>query len=261
MFRGKAAVGVCVLCAFALSAVVAQSAAGAIKGTTGFTCKEKKEAGGAGFSDAHCKTAVGTGAKFEHVGIPEGVTTEGRVTNTLTGGATEPAFLHSVQSGVELELKATETVGEALGSNKVNAEGEHFAEGTGKTTYSGVTVVKPAGKGCVVKGGEIVTKELRGTSLGQGMEGKLTPASEETFATFTIEGCTIAALNGVYEVKGSINCSGQGSTVICDRTATTAQKTLKLRGQTAGVSVTTTATGRKNSTEPFTPLGVTTVET
>ncbi len=263
MFKVRAIVGVCALCALALSAVTAQSAVGAIKGTTGFTCKEKKEPGGVGFSGAHCKEseAVLSGAKFEHVSIPEGVTTEGRVTNTNTEGTLLPVRMHSVNAGVEVELQANKMVGEATGTNKVNAEGEHFSEGTGKTTYSEVTVLKPAGKGCKVKAAEITTKTLKGTSLGTGMEGKLEPIEGETFAEFEVEACTIAALNGVYKITGSIKCPGDGATVVCTKAATTAQGTLKMRGQKAGIEGTTTATGRKNSTEPYTPLAVTTIET
>ncbi|HEV7564125.1 MAG TPA: hypothetical protein VGO24_11565, partial [Solirubrobacterales bacterium] len=223
--------------------------------------KEKKEPGGAGFSDQHCKVGVGSGAKFEHVPVPENLTTEGRVTNTTTGGETQVARLLSTQSGVQEELQATGTLGEATGENKKAANGEHFIEGTGTTTYTGVTVTKPAGKGCKVKGGEVKTNLLRGTSAGQGMEGKLEPAVGETFAEFTMEGCTVAALNGIYKVTGSIKCSGEGATVLCTHNATTEQGTLRLRGQKAGVEVNTTATARANNTEAFTPGGVTTVET
>jgi hypothetical protein len=260
MFKARAVIGVCVVCALAVGVVSVQGAAAAIKGTTGFTCKERKEAGGAGFSDAHCKEAVETGAKFEHVAIAQNQATEGRVTNTSTGGELVPARLKSVIAGVEVELQANKTVGEATGENKLSGE-EHFSEGTGKTTYSEVSVTKPAGKGCKVKGTEFSTNLLKGTSLGTGMEGKLEPAEGTKFGEFTIEGCSIAALNGLYEITGSIKCPGVGSTVLCTHAATTAQGTLKMRGQKAGVEVSTTATARANSTEPFTPLAVTTVET
>lgn len=251
------------LCALAFSAFAAQSAAAATNGTTGFTCKEKKEPGGAGFSGAHCRAAdaVASGAKYEHVAIAQNQVTEGRVTNTATGGETTAARLRSTLAGVEVELQATGTLGEATGTNKLAANGEHFIEGTGQTTYSGVTVTRPAGKGCKMKGGELKTKLLRGTSAGQGMEGKLEPAEGETFAEFTIEGCSIAALNNVYKLTGNIKCPGDGATVLCTHAATTAQGTLKWSGQKAGVEVTTTATGRANSTEAFTPLAVTTIET
>jgi hypothetical protein len=263
MNRPRAAVGLCLLCAVAIAALGVQTALGATNGTTGFTCKEKKEPGGAGFSGPHCTAAdvVGTGAKYEHVAIPEGTTTEGRVTNTTTEGKTVPAKLRGSVSGVEVELQATGSLGLATGTNKKAGGGEHFIEGVGSTTYTGVTVTKPAGKGCKVKGGELATKELRGTSAGQGMEGKLEPASGTEFASVTIEGCSIAGLNNTFPITGSIKCPGDGATVLCTHAAVTAQNTLKFAGQKAGIEVTTTATGRANSSEAFTPLAVTTVET
>lgn len=255
MLRTRAIVGICVLSAIAFSAVAVQGATGAIKGTTGFTCKEKKEAGGVGFADAHCREAIGSGAKFEHVAIAENVTTEGRVTNTTVGK------LQGTISGVVVELQATEAEGLATGTNKKTAEGEHFSEGTGFTEFRGVTVTKPAGKGCKVPGGAIVSTELRGTNLGQGMEGKLEPVVGTTFMTVSIEGCSIPSLNNKFPVAGSIKCPGTGSTVECTHAATTAQGTLSFGGQKAGIEVTTTATGRANNKEPYTPLAVTTVET
>lgn len=255
MIRVKAVVGVCALCALAFSAVAVQSAAGAIKGTTGFTCKEKKEAGGVGFADAHCREAVASGAKFEHVVIPENVTTEGRGINTTVGK------LQGSISGVLVELQATEVETTATGTNRKTAEGEHFSEGTGLTEFRGVTVTKPAGKGCKVPGGTLTTNKLKATNLGQGMEGKLEPVEGTTFLTVPIEGCTVESLNNKFLVTGSIKCPGTGATVECTHAATTAQATLKFGGQKAGIEVVTTATGRANSTELYTPLAVTTIET
>jgi hypothetical protein len=251
------------LCLLAIGAIAVPGAS-ATTGTTAFTCAKKATEGGAGFSKEHCKPsdAVATGAKFEHKAIPENTTTEVRVTNAKTGTGTETATvakLRSVRAGVELELQATGVEDIAEMQNKI-VGGEPVISGTGVTTYSGVTVTKPAGKGCTVEGGKIVTKLLAGTSAGQGMEGKLTPATGTTFATFTISGCSVSALNGTYEVTGSIKCPGEGATVLCTHTATTAQNTLLLGGQKAGIEVATTFSGRANSTQAFTPLAVTTVE-
>jgi len=261
MISRRVGIALCVLCTFALSAIGAQSAFGVTNGTTGFTCKEKKEPGGAGFSGAHCKAsdAVETGAKYEHVAIPENVATEGKAVNQGTSGEKLTARMLSVVSGVAVELQATETVSEATGTNKKSGTGEHFVEGFGKATFSGVTVTKPAGKGCKVSGGEVVTKELRGISVG--MEGKLEPASGTTFLEVTIEGCSLAALNNTYPVTGSLRCPGDGATAVCTHAETTALGTLKFGGQKAGVEATTTATGRAKPTEAFTPVAVTTVET
>jgi hypothetical protein len=257
MIRVKAVIGVCALCAFVFSAVAVQSAAGAVNGTTGFTCKEKKEPGGVGFADAHCSTAVGTGAKFEHVAIPEGVETKGTGTNAKTAGETTASTLEKIRgslSGVEVEIQATEAEATASGTNKLGAE--HYIEGTGVAKFSGVTVTKPAGKGCKVTGGTVTTKLLRATSLGQGMEGKLEPAEGTVFASVSIEGCSIASLNNTFPVTGSIKCPGVGATTSCTHAATTAQNTLKFGGTKVGVEGVATASGPENI-----PLVATTVET
>jgi len=260
MRRIKAVIGLCVVCALAIGVVGAQGATAAIKGTTGFTCKATG-LGGAGFSDAHCKTAVASGAKFQHVAIAENVKTEGRVTNERTASettASTPTRLLTVIAGVVVELQANKTEGLATGTNKKNGSGEHLIEGVGSTTYSEVTVTKPAGKGCKVPGGKITTKELRGISTG--MEGKLEPAVGTEFMTVTVEGCTIAALNQNYPITGSVQCPNTGVTIVCTHAATTALGTLKFGGQKAGVEVATTATARANSTEEYTPVAATTIE-
>jgi hypothetical protein len=259
MMRIKAVIGVCVACALAIGVVGAQGATAAIKGTTGFTCKATA-AGGAGFSDAHCKTAVASGAKFAHVAIPLNLKTEGRVTNEKTASettASSPARLLTTIAGVVIELVANKTEGLATGMN-IEKAGEHLIEGFGTTTYSEVTMTKPAGKGCKVPGGKLTTEELRGISTG--MEGKLEPAVGTTFMTVTIEGCSVAGLNGKYQITGSVQCPNTGATIICTDAATTALGTLKFGGQKAGVEVATTATARAKSTEEFTPVSATTIE-
>jgi hypothetical protein len=260
MRRIRAVIGLCVVCALAIGAVGAPGATAAIKGTTGFTCKPAT-VGGAGFSDAHCKTAVASGAKFEHVAIPENVKTEGRVTNEKTASettASTPAKLLTVIAGVVVELNANKTEGLATGINTKNGSGEHVIEGFGATTYSEVTVTKPAGKGCKVAGGKITTKELRGISTG--MEGKLEPAVGTEFMTVSIEGCTIAALNNNYPITGTVQCPNSGATIICTHAGTTTLGTLKFGGQKAGVEVATTATARAGSSQEYTPVSATTIE-
>lgn len=259
--RTKGLAALCLFCALFLGALTAQGAVAAIKGTTGFTCK--KLGPGHNFTGAHCKESdfkAGAG-EYEHIAIAANTKTEGQISSEITGGETQVGKLMSVIAGVAVEMQATTAENSATGENKVTEAGEHFSEGTGFTSFSGITVTKPAGKGCKVKGEKVVTTELRGTSLGQGMEGKLEPVTGTLFAKFEIEGCSVAALNGVYEVKGSIKCPGDGATVICTDAATTAQGTLTMRGSKTGVEVTTTASARANSTEPYTPVAVTTIET
>lgn len=262
--RGRrVAIGVGVIACLLL--VLGAQSAGAVTGTTAFTCKKKAIEGGSGFSDAHCRTEVGSGAKYEHVAIPAGTKTELLVTNAQTAEnttASQSAILGGVLSGVAVELTAKEVKNEGTFENSVAANGEHFVHGTGKTTYTGVVVKKPAEKGCVVKEEKVTTNTLTGTSAEQGMAGRLTPAEAGgVFAQLTIEKCSVEALNNTFPITGSVKCSGVGSTALCTHAEITAQGTLKFGGQKAGVDVGTTFTGRAPGDPSYTPLGVTTVST
>jgi hypothetical protein len=110
-----------------------------------------------------------------------------------------------------------------------------FAHGTGVITYKEVTVTAPAGKGCKVKTEEVVTKELTATTKGLENQLNFTPAAGETFAEFTVEGCSIAALNHVYTAKGSVKGTIEGATTRTTHAGTTEQNTLTLSGQKAGI--------------------------
>lgn len=264
--------GFCLLCALAFGAIADQAAA-ASKGTTGFTCKKVTPAvGTAGFSKAHCTPAdaVSTNANYEHVAIAANTTTKGKTTNTTTEGIRQPFILASVQSGVEEELRAGTVEGEGWGENVVDpVTGEHFGRGEGSTVYKEVEMTKPAGKGCRVfesEGGAegvVKTQLLKGTTLGQGDAGKVEPASGSTFAIFFISGCSVAALNGKYEVTGSLRGEVNGATTSFTVAGIKAQGTLKLRGQNAGIGGTTTAVAKDEAAGDveYTPVSATTVET
>lgn len=262
--RGRrVAVGVGIV-ACALIALGAQSA-GAVTGTTAFTCKKKAVEGGAGFADAHCREEVGSAAKYEHVAIPANTTTDLVVTNANTASETtaaQPVVLKTTLAGVVVELTASkvENVGEF--ENEIAGNGEHFVHGTGTTVYTGVVVHKPANKGCKVKGGTLTTLTLTGTSAGQGMAGELSPTNEEKrFLELTIEGCSIEVLNQTLPINGSVTCPISGSTAVCAHAEVTAASTLRYGGQKAGVEVSTTYTARGPGESTFTPLGFTTVTT
>jgi hypothetical protein len=269
----RAILGILTLCALVVGAIGGQSAAAATKGTTGFTCVK-----GAGtLKGEHCLTTGSASATFGHVAILENTSTEGITTNANTAAETTaaaPAILKVTIAGTPLELKATGASGTGVGENKKAASGEHYGAGTGFTTYTGVTVVKPAEKGCDVyednagvegTKGTIKTNELKGTTEGQGDFGKLEPASGTTFAAFFLT-CTNPeipeALKGTWTVTGSVKCPITGATVVCNHEEVTTQNTLKAKGSKAGVSVSTTASARvKGSGEAFKPLSGTTVET
>lgn len=281
----RAVIGLCMLCALAFSAFAAQSAAASTKGTTAFTCKNVGTNLGK-FTKAHCKPGdAGTG-NFEHVGIAANTTTEitgtNDKTNADTSGPTE-ARLKAIIGGVETELVATTVHGTGTMTNAIETAeqpnpGEHYAHGTGTITYTGVTVAKPAGKGCKVftdtlpgktKGAEGVvdTRPLIATTTGEGdfvkFEGEEKDAlGNPIFASFFVE-CTtkVPALEGTWDVIGSITCKTDGATILCDHNEITTQNKLKAKGNKAGLSGALTISGRANSGEATTPLSTTTVET
>jgi hypothetical protein len=193
------------LCALLVSAVAAQSASAATKGTTG---------------TAPAGTEYGGGV-------------------LVSGGET---LLHSVITGIEVEFKSTELAGTGAMENMLAGSGEHTANGVGTIEFKNVTVLKPAGKGCEVKTGEVKTKILTATTAGQGMGLLIEPEAGKPLAQFEVVGCegppAILALLGLYEVTGKVvggPTEGTNETTFT-RLGTTNQGTLKLRGQKAGIT-------------------------
>lgn len=282
MTARRAITGLCMFCALAFSGFAVQGAAAATKGTTAFTCKEKKEPGGAGFSKAHCRPAdaVSTGAKYEHVAIAESTTTEVTGTNAKTSAETTASSvwrLKSVVAGIEFEISATELHAEGWATNAKDPTGEHYVHGTGSAVFKGVAVTKPAGKGCKVftddhsgpepkEGAEgvIDTELLKATTTGQGDFLKFEPDEGDVLATFWVT-CTpkLPALEGTWEVTGSVKGVPDGATVNFTHTETTTQGTLKVKGNKAGLEGSVTFSGRDPalSETVYTPLSPTTIET
>src|SRR5262249_12940841 len=124
----------CLACAFVGGGLGATEARAVTKGTTMFTCKKKSAEGGGGFSRKHCKPAdaVTSGAKYEHVAVPEGVTTPARATlaetNAETTGST-PFVLHATLAGILLEIEASAIDFEGWVKNQKDSNGEHYIEG------------------------------------------------------------------------------------------------------------------------------------
>lgn len=267
MTKRRTFAGICVLCMLTVGAITAQNATAAVKGTTLFTCK--KEGPGNSFLKAHCKSedfSPGNG-EYEHVGFKEGTTTEITGTNAGNGSDTKTTILTKLKStisGVNVEFQANGV--HLLGwvtNAKDPTDDEHYFHGRFTITHKEVTVTAPVGKGCKVKGGEIVSDELADTSAEKGDTVTISPAEGSVDEAFEVEGCSISALNRVYDLEGSINCPMDGSTIICTHANTTEQGTLKLDGQKAGLEFTVTISGRdpelKETT--YTPLSPTTVET
>jgi hypothetical protein len=251
MSGNRAIVGLCMLCAIVFSAFAAQSASA--KGTTAYTCAET---GTGDFKDAHCKEA-GEAGKSKYAHVPFEGTTKITGTNVTTGTSKDVTKLKSVQAGVTLELQSQTLDGEGEMSNKLikNKAGEEemVAHGTGFITYTEVTVTAPAGKGCKVKTEEVKTNELTATTQEQTNQLNFTPAAGETFAEFTVEGCSIAALNHLYTAKGSVKGTIEGATTRTTHAGTTEQNTLTLSGQKAGIEGSLTIKGPNGNGLTVTP--------
>lgn len=278
MTRRKAIFGICMLCALAFSAFSAQGASAATLGTTVFTCKEPVAgdvAVGTPFNKAHCKDSdTDPLGKFRHVEVPANTTTEITGTTVDTENNPTPSKLKSTISGIETEIqsKLAHILPEVGGvkswiTNATEPNGEHYFHGELWVQYTEVEVTKPAGKGCKVKGGSITTNKLKFSSKGQKagemMFAKFEPAAGTVFAEFEVEGCSIGALNGKYEVKGSVRGEPDGSTINFSHQTVTEEGTLTLRGQKAGFDSSTTvkSTDIAKGDAVDTALSVTTVET
>jgi hypothetical protein len=232
MTKLKTMFGLCVLTAFAVCAFAAQGASA----NTAYECAPTTS--GAGFSDAHCKTAVGGGAAFKHVEIPVNTSKAITLTNITTGTERSPWKLTSVQAGVALVTEALEVEGTGTLENKISGS-EMWSEFGLTLTYRNVTVSAPAGKGCKVTGsggveGVVPTKPLSGTTKGLTSQVKLSPASGSAFAEFVVSGCSIAALNHAYTLTGSAVSSSVGTTFNYTCVNVTNQGTLFLFSQKAG---------------------------
>jgi hypothetical protein len=73
--------------------------------------------------------------------------------------------------------------------------------------FAGCTVVKPEKKSCVVEGGSISTVTMAGALSPAEQWPPLKFTSSEPLAKFKVTGCTVAVLNGTYELNGSLSTS------------------------------------------------------
>lgn len=246
MNRSKVVGALCVLTVLSIGAIMAPVAAAIPTGTTAFTCV--KTGKGGTFTKEHCASAdKGTG-EYSHVSIAENTLMYLFALNTETSAVDVPWKLKSNVGGVVLEIEARETVLNGwLENGKDATTGEHKAFGEARLSFWGATVTKPAGEGCVVDLDEqpgvgqeehFISEELSWTSLAQGDSLLLKPAEIEstTIATFYVQKCKNAKLNGTYKLTGKVNTTSvDGATIRFTHAGTTAQKTLKLNGAEAGV--------------------------
>jgi hypothetical protein len=235
------------LCVFVFGALEAQGASAA--NTTAYICEDNIDV----LKGAHC-LKTGSGSPHGHLGFSESAgNTEVTGTNANTASETtaaRPSILKETIAGTELELSATTVSATGTLINRESG-GEFWTEESGTITYSGVTVSKPAGKGCKVftdvtatktKGTEgVIDANVKATTKGQEDFVKFEPAAGTAFATFFVE-CTtkVEALEGTWEITGSVKCPTSGATVICSHTETTTQNTLKGKGSKAGLDAAVT---------------------
>lgn len=220
-----------------------------------YTCE--KLGRGHPFRDADC-TLSGSGGEYDHVLVAKNTTTYHGISNasTCAGESACPLTIKGTVSGVVLSVQAAKVSGSGTIVTE-EAAGETFTTGTETLSLEEAKVTAPAGKGCVVKGGEIVTKELKMTTLGTGSLIKFEPASGTVLAEVPIEGCSVSALNNVFSLTGSFKGSPGGSIVTTTHAQITEQNTLKLGGVKAGLEAALTTSGKDWFFEPWTPLAFT----
>jgi hypothetical protein len=236
MIGRRAAVGLALACTLAFSALAASSAM-AVNGTTAFTCV-KETVAGAGFSDAHCKTAVPSNATFVHQPIAQDLETIVHGTNEKTNAGTtgsEPAILKAKPLGVETEISCAKVTSHGKLTNRLDAATkEHWVEATKITIHlTECKVTKPAG--CKIPGETIIIEGVKGTNKGQEMNAKFEPEVGTTFVEFEFTNCTNGLFNGNHKVEGSVRGQSEGATGVFNHATITAENTLKFFGAAAGL--------------------------
>lgn len=227
MIGRRSVVALAVLCALVLSAVSVASASA----TEAVECSSS--ASKIDKFGAHCLAVpAGKTANFGHLGLSAGshefTATNANTASETTAGAV--SLLAGVISGVAVEIQCTGV----SGTGSLENAGSQ-TKGTGVLTYAGCTILKPAGRGCVVHGGSITTNSLAAESEGASSL-KFKPASGETFVSITWEKCTVSALNNTYPVTGTMKATVTGATTTSTEAGVTEQNTLKFGGSKAALA-------------------------
>lgn len=263
----RTAVGLSLVCALFICALAAQSASAAEgRNTTAYTCVE---GGGAkDFSDAHCDNQVtaGTG-KFGHVAIPVGEKTNIVVSNANTKNNTTestPVIQKGTIFGLAAEIECQTLSGEGTLTNEEPEAKVHRVRGTIVAKFTSCTAKKPA-LGCKVKEPIEVSSSVEGVEgLGAGkneMGLEFKPTGEH-FAQLKLEGCIAAGTyntDGTAIATGTPSASGKftGATSIFTEAMT--KETLKLAGNAASVSSSSTVRMAPVGGVQQNPIALTTV--
>jgi hypothetical protein len=250
----RIAMSLCMLCALVVSAVAAQSAAAA--GTTAFTCKAVE--GGVGFSDAHCLTAVGSGAKFKHIEIAVGATTEAVLTNEKTNASTTAAVsakMVSKKSGVTIEVECAVLTGTGSGQNVAGPPMK--AEGTISLEFKTCKVLKPAN--CTVAEPiKVIEAKVWSfhTGAGEKEQGEKTSPKVTIFTEIVFSGAS-CPLPGTFPVEGTAVSRSKGTTSYFN----VGEDELTFAKEPADLQGVATRSGRAKGDASFTPLSATTTAT
>lgn len=214
MHRGRATVGLSLLCALFFCAFAAQSASAVpAKNTTAFTCVEG--GGQKDFVDPHCDQKVVAGqGKFGHIPIPLNQTTEITVTNAKTKNATiesTPTVFKFTLGGKAVEISCKTVHGFGTLHNVEPVFQEHKVTGTLTIKAIECKVLKPLK--CFVKEPIEYKTEFEGVEeLGpfkdtHGIEFRPHVEGGGPLLTITIEGAE-CPVKGVVPVTGTMIATG-----------------------------------------------------
>jgi len=261
MNRGRALIGLSLLCALVLCAFAAPSAI-AIKGTTTYTCV--KVGGTGGFNDEHCNEVNGAGkGNWTHEAIPVGSATKITGTNQKTASSTTSAelaiFKFEFLSTAKLEFHCTVVHSTGTSTNEIveNAAKEKYM----RNQTTGINIVFSectmtgmlAEMGCKLAGGKVEIKGASSETKENSMEVEFKPTEGETLFAFQLEGCSQGGFNVTYKVSGTFNAIPEGATLV-----TTAASTKGLLFAGKQGSLTTKLTQRMGEAEN--PIATTTTE-
>lgn len=260
--------GVSLVCALFFCALAAQGASAAeAKNTTAFTCVG--EGGEVDFSDAHCDNQVATGhGLFGHSALNVGEGTKTVQTNAGTKNNTTEAaaaVLKGTVFGLATEIECKTVTGEGTIRNEEPSAGIHRPKWLNWLMgWTNCTVKKPA-LGCKVKEPiefNLTGEGAEGLGAGKNEMGTEFKPTGEHFASLKLEGCIAA---GTYNVDGTAIATGTpsptakftGSTSVFTEAMT--KETLKLAGNAASISSSTTVLMAPVAGKPQNPISFTTV--
>ncbi|MGB7685291.1 MAG: hypothetical protein WBL45_05855 [Solirubrobacterales bacterium] len=228
MIGRKAATGLSLLSALLFCAIAAQGALAVEKestNTTAFTCAAGS---GAGFSDAHCDKAVGSGASFVHTAIANGTQTKIGGNNEKVTNSTkdiESAVLKGKIGITATEITCEKYIVDETKSFIENSEPslkDHKVKGTVRAEFKTCKVFQPLK--CTIDEPVVVEATFVGVdgltgpkteenAMGLRFKGeKESGASKDVFASITYRGAECALKDKTFPVTGTaIATAGPGT--------------------------------------------------